>query len=141
MVNLKDILQSMPELKSFSKEEISEYSDEINQLIQKNSDLVAIRKEYENIFSKEKDLSVDVEMLRGRLFPSIYFGTAKHHRTKLPFIVARSLWKKGLNDYAQLSVYVGPVSKFKNGIEDEEVKKIALEKMRKKIKEKFPMED
>ena len=141
MAILQDILDSLPELKTLTNEDRVKYSEELKLLIQKNSDLVAIHKQYEDILNKEKVLSKDVESLKNRLFPPIYFGTSKHHSTKEPFIIARSLYKKGTNDYAQLSVYVGAVSSFKNGIEDEEAKKIALEKMRKKIREKFPLED
>jgi len=141
MATIQDILDSLPELKNLSDEDRIKYSAELKLLIQKNSDLVTIHKDYEKILNQEKILSKDVESLKNRLFPPIYFGTTKHHSTKEPFIIARSLWKKGTNDYAQLSVYIGPVANFKNGIEDEEVKRIALEKIRKKIRDKFPLEE
>jgi hypothetical protein len=138
MILLKDILNSLPELNNLSESQKREYPEELSSLIQKASDLLILRKENEKLFSLEKSLSEDVEMLKNRLFPSIYFGVAKHHSTKVPYIIARSMWKKGYKDYAQLSAYIGPVSNFKNGIEDEEVKNIALDKIRKKIRDKFP---
>jgi len=139
MATLQDILDFLPELKNLSAVDKSKYSNLIQLLIQKSSDLVTIQKEYEQVLTTHKNLSKEVEILRNRLFPAIYFGTAKHHTTKEPYIIARSMWKKGVNDYDQLSAYIGPVAKFKHGLEDEEVKIIALEKMRKKIEEKYPL--
>lgn len=140
MITLQNILESLPELNTLSEVEKSEYEDELGTLIQKTSDLLVLQVKYSDILNLEKSLSSDVEILKNRIFPSIYFGTAKHHTTKEPYIIARSMWKKGLNDYAQLSAYIGPVANFKNGVKDAEVKKIALDKIRKKIREKFPLE-
>lgn len=139
MNTLQNILESVPELNTLNELQKTEYADELGTLIQKSSDLMALKSKYTEILNLEKSLTSDVEMLKNRLFPSIYFGTAKHHTTKEPYIIARSMWKKGLNDYAQLSAYIGPVANFKNGVEDEEVKKIALDKIRKKIRDKFPL--
>jgi hypothetical protein len=139
MITLQDILSSLPFLRNISEKEKLEFSKEISLLVKKKSDLLALESEYSKILELSKTLSQDVEILTNRLFPSIYFGTAKHHTTKEPYIIARSMWKKGINDYDQLSAYIGPVSKFKNGIEDEEVKAIALDKMRKKIQKKYPL--
>ena len=139
MITLQNILESLPELNTLNEVEKSEYEDELGTLIQKTSDLLVLQVKYSDILNLEKSLSSDVEILKNRIFPSIYFGTAKHHTTKEPYIIARSMWKKGLNDYAQLSAYIGPVANFKNGVKDDEVKKIALDKIRKKIREKFPL--
>jgi hypothetical protein len=139
MISLQQILESLPELKTLTDIQKEEYAIEIGSLLQITTDLITLRSKYSNILHFEKSMSVDVEMLKNRLFPSIYFGIAKHHTTKEPYIIARSMWKKGINDYAQLSSYIGPVANFKNGVEDDEVKKIALDKIRKKIREKFPI--
>ena len=139
MILLTNIFESLPELNTLNEVQKAEYADELGILVQKKSDLLALQAKYSDILNLEKSLSSDVEMLKNRLFPSIYFGTAKHHTTKERYIIARSMWKKGLNDYAQLSAYIGPVANFKNGVEDEEVMKIALDKIRKKIREKFPL--
>jgi len=117
-----------------------EVSNELNSLIESLNDLLSLREKYETILLKEAELSKKVEELKNRIFPSIYFGTAKHHTTKEPYIIARSMWKKGLNDYSQLSAYIGPVAKFQKGVNDTEVKKITLNKIRKKIQNSFPME-
>jgi hypothetical protein len=140
MITLQNILESLPELNNLNEVEKSDYADELGNLIQKTSDLMVLHTKYSDVLNLEKSLSSDVETLKNRIFPSIYFGTAKHHTTKEPYIIARSMWKKGLNNYAQLSAYIGPVANFKNGVKDAEVKKIALDKIRKKIREKFPLE-
>ena len=139
MILLENIINSLPELKTLSEVSKEEFADEVGRLIQKFSDLLILQKEHSQILNLEKSLVSEVELLKNRLFPSIYFGIAKHRTTKDPYIIARSMWKKGLNDYAQLSAYIGPVANFKNGVEDEAVKKIALDKIRKKIREKFPL--
>ena len=139
MITLQNILESLPELNTLNEVEKSEYEDELGDLIKKASDLMILQTKYSDILNLEKSLSSDVEMLKKRLFPSIYFGTAKHHTTKEPYIIARSMWRRGLNDFAHLSAYIGPVANFKNGVKDEDVKKIALDKIRKKIREKFPL--
>ena len=138
MIQLKHILEQFPELKSMGKEQKEEYANEITQLFENTKELMIIREKYADILKKESTLSKKVEELKNRLFPSIYFGTAKHHTTKEPYIIARSLWKKGTSDYAQLSAYIGPVSKFPKGTNDPEVMNIANDKIRKKIREKFP---
>jgi hypothetical protein len=139
MITTQNILENIPELNTLNEVEKTEYADELGKLIQKTSDLLILQSKYADVLNLEKSLSSDVEILKNRLFPSIYFGTAKHHTSKEPYIIARSMWKKGLNDYAQLSAYIGPVANFKNGVNDKEVKKIALEKIRNKIREKFPL--
>lgn len=114
-------------------------SEEVSMLKEKKEELERLEKEYGDVFNKMKTLHNDIKLLENRISPEIYFTTAKHHTTKEPYIIARSMYKKGLNDYVQLSSYIGPVSKFTNGIEDEEVKKIALDKIRAQIKKKVPI--
>jgi len=139
MIQLKQILEHFPELKAFEKEQKEEFSNEITLLLDSTKELMVIREKYADVLKREDELSCRVEEFKNRIFPSIYFGTVKHHTTKEPYIIARSLWKKGTNDYAQLSAYIGPVAKFPKGIDDVEVMKIAKEKIRKKIREKFPI--
>lgn len=139
MIQLKDILREIPDIQSLDVQEKQEYSAEITILLEKTKELLVIRDKYADILKKESELSQEVVELKSRLFPSIYFGVAKHHTTKEPYIIARNLWKKGKNDYAQLSAYVGSLSKFPKGLEDPEAKKIASHKIRKKIREKFPL--
>jgi len=140
MSSIDKILTYIPELKELGEVQQLEFSNELNSLIESLNDLLSLREKYETILLKEAELSKKVEELKNRIFPSIYFGTAKHHTPKEPYIIARSMWKKGLNDYSQLSAYIGPVAKFQKGVNDPEVKKIALDKIRKKIQNSFPME-
>ena len=140
MSSINKILTYIPELKELGEVQQLEFTNELNSLIESLNDLLSLREKYETILLKEAELSKKVEELKNRIFPSIYFGTAKHHTTKEPYIIARSMWKKGLNDYSQLSAYIGPVAKFPKGVNDPEVKKIALDKIRKKIQKSFPME-
>jgi len=114
-------------------------SDETNLLNNKREELSKLEDEYGEVFYNMKNLKNEIEELENRISPKIYFTTAKHHTTKEPYIIARSMFKKGLNDYVQLSSYIGPVSKFADGIDDEEVKKIALDKIRLQIKKKVPL--
>ena len=139
MIQLKQILEQLPELTSFEKEQKEEFSTEISLLLDSTRELMIIREKYADILKREAELASKVEEFKNRIFPSIYFGTVKHHTTKEPYIIARSLWKKGTNDYAQLSAYIGAVAKFPKGIDDVEVMKIAKDKIRKKIREKFPI--
>ncbi len=141
MIQVKNILNVIPELTSLGITQREEYATEIAQLIENSRDLLAIQAKYSEVLNRESQLSKRVDELKNRLFPSIYFGKAKHHTTKEQYIIARSMWKKGKNDYAQLSAYIGPVSNFPKGVNDDQVMKIALDKIRKKIREKFPMGD
>lgn len=139
MIQIKQILEQLPELNSLENLQKEEYSNEISLLLENTKELFVIREKYADILKREAELSGAVEELKNRLFPSIYFGTVKHHTTKEPYIIARSLWKKGTNDYSQLSAYIGAVAKFPKGLEDAEVMVIAKDKIRKKIREKFPI--
>lgn len=116
-----------------------EYSEEIDSLIKTYDELMEVRKEYAEMLAREKFLSKSVEELKNRLYPSVYFSTSKHHTTKEPYIIARSMWKKGVSDYDQLSAYVGPIKRFEKGIEDPEVLKIGTEKIRQSIRKKYPL--
>jgi hypothetical protein len=65
-------------------------------------------------------------------------GLGKHHSTGLPFIIGRTVFKQTPDKKADLSVYVGPLSRFEEGIESPEAMNIAVKKMIEKIEKKFP---
>jgi hypothetical protein len=113
-------------------------SEESRILDSKKKELSDMERQYGDAFNKMNSLHNEIQQLENRISPNIYFTTAKHHTTKEPYIIARSMYKKGTNDYVQLSAYIGPVSKFLNGVEDEQVKQIALDKIRAQIRKKVP---
>jgi hypothetical protein len=115
-----------------------EYQKEIGALISKSSNLAHLEEKYKDVLNEVNQLRDDITELKNRIFPTIYLGKAKHHTSKEPYIIARTPWRKGTNDYIHLRVYIGALSKFKGGMEDPEVMKIALQKMREKIQSILP---
>ena len=138
MDTFSKLLEEVPELAQIDEVAKVKFRNEIGSLILKHSDLTLIEEKYKNVLDEIERLRKDVPELKNRLFPAIYLGTAKHHSTKEPYIVARTPWRKGTNDYIHLRVHIGSVSKFKGGINDPEVKRIALQKMREKIQSILP---
>lgn len=138
-MNIQNLLfESIPELKELDEVAKVKYRNEIGSLMVKYSNLTQLEEKYKDLLQEIDKLRGDVVELKNRLFPTIYLGTAKHHTSKEPYIVARTPWRKGKNDFIHLRVHIGAVSKFKEGINDPEVKRIALQKMRDKIQSILP---
>lgn len=120
-------------------EQDSPYMSELNSDENKyKEELDSISEEYREILERREVLLKKVAEIERRVNPQIYLGTAKHHSSKKPYIVARSPWRKGTNDYAHLRVYVGSLENFDGGINDPQVKAIALKKIQDKINQLFP---
>lgn len=138
MNTYNQLLEQIPELKEIDEKTRIKFKNEIGSLIIKSSDLESLEEKYKNQLETIEKLRKDVVELKNRLLPTIYLGKAKHHTSKEPYIVARTAWRKGKNDFIHLRVHIGAVSKFKDGINDPEVKQIALQKMREKIQSILP---
>jgi hypothetical protein len=138
MNTLNLLLESIPELKELDEVAKINYRNEIGSLMVKHSNLTQLEYKYKGLLQEIDKLREDVIELKNRLFPTIYLGTAKHHTSKEPYLVGRTAWRKGKNDFIHLRVHIGAVSKFKEGINDPEVKLIALQKMREKIQSILP---
>ena len=131
-------IDAIPELSELDEVSKVTYRNEIGSLIVKSSNLTQLEDKYKDLLQEINKLREDVVELKNRLFPTIYLGTAKHHTSKEPYIVARTPWRKGKNDFIHLRVHIGAISKFKEGINDPEVKRLAIQKMRAKIQSILP---
>ena len=134
MATQKEILNRIPQIAELSELDKIQFKDEIATLYTTISDIIHLEKKYEELFNvmdAKRKIENEVTSI---MFPKIYFGKAKHHTSKEPYIIARCPYKKGVNDYVHFRVYVGAISKFPKGVDDPEVKKIALLKIRNKIK-------
>jgi hypothetical protein len=138
MNTLKKLFNEIPELEKLDEVSKNEFQAEIGQLIANYSDLAHLEEKYKDILEGLGKLRESVDGLRNRLFPPLYMGVAKQKTTKQEYIVCRTPWRRGVNDFVHLRVYVGALSNFKGGKDDPEAKKIALFKMRKKIQSILP---
>jgi hypothetical protein len=126
------------EIENMDPSEKIKYSEELASLKQAREKLAQLRKDYSKeleIIEYFKNLKDDLDK---RQNPKVYLGLGKHHTSKEPFIIGRSVWKKGVNDYAHLSAYVGPLTKFNGDKNSPEAMKIAVEKIKNKINTDFP---
>jgi len=110
--------------------EESAYGDDIQR---KKNELSKLKFDNKEILNQIEKLEKEIEFLEKITSPKIYTGVVKHHTTKEPYIIARSLFKKGVNDYVQLSVYVGKLKDFNNDKDSPEVMKVAKKKIQDKI--------
>lgn len=138
MPTYKDLLTAIPKLSEIDEVARIEYMNEVGLLIEKYTNREHLKEKYKEILQELEGYDKDIQELENRLFPVVYLGQAKHHSTKQPYIVGRTAWKKGVNDYIHLRVHLGSVTKYKLGIEDPEVKRLATQKMREKIKQILP---
>jgi hypothetical protein len=125
-------------LKTLSPEERIKYSEEIKLLKQTRDELKTLYKNHGKDIKALKYLEELKKDLDARKKPKVYLGLGKHHSTGLPFIIGRTVFKPTPDKKADLSVYVGPLSRFEEGIESPEAMNIAVKKMIEKIEKKFP---
>ena len=133
-----DFLNQFPEIGGLDEVSLIKYEEEIATLFVKSSNLAHLQTEYGDLLAHLGQLSKDIAELKKRLFPPLYFSKVKHHSTKEPYIIAATPWQISENENVNFRVYIGALSKFKGGMEDPEVKRIALQKMREKLKLKLP---
>lgn len=122
-----------------TSEDKIECSQEIDSLIKTHDDLMQLRKEHADLLVKEKSLSTSVQELKDRIYPTVYLSLAKHHRTKKPYIKAKSPWKDKNGEVSFLWAYVGALDLFPKGLEDPKAKQIAARKIRQLIRTKYPL--
>jgi len=128
-------------LNSLSDKDKIKFAKEIESLRQKREKL----KELERVHGKDIEALTYIQKLKddkeSRENPKVYLGVGKHAVTKLPYIIGRSVWRKGVNDFDNKSVYVGSLSKFDGNKDHPEAMKIAIDKMKKKIAKDYPIEE
>jgi hypothetical protein len=138
MNNFKQLFDELPSIENIDEVSQVEFNAELGQLISQHNNLAHLENKYKDVLEGINRQRQIVEELKNRLFPPLYMGVAKQQTSKEPYIVARTPWRKGVNDFIHLRVYVGAISNFKGGKDDPEAKKIALYKMRKKIQSILP---
>lgn len=128
-------------LNSMSDKEKIEYAREIEDLRQTERKL----KELLNTHKKDIEAINYLNYLKfdreRRENPKIYLGVGKHAVTKIPYIIGKTKWRKGVKDYDDNNVYVGPLHKFDNNKDHPEAMRIAVQKMKKKLAKKYPIEE
>lgn len=120
-------------MKELIKKLLREQYDEDENLKRKKEELSILKSNNMEILNQIENLEKEIDFLEKTSSPKIYTGIAKHHTTKEPYIIARSLFKKGINDYIQLSAYIGKLKDFNNDKNSPEVMKIAKKKIKDKI--------
>ncbi len=116
------------------------FSEELGMLSQ-------LKKEYSDIVTPElertllrlDEIEATIHEISRRLHPVVYMGTTKDSRNGIESIVGKTNWNKEDGTRVSLQVYVGRLKSFSGGVHDPIAKEIALDKMRKKIKELFPL--
>jgi hypothetical protein len=138
-MNFAKIKEKYRELSIIDKEHKELYMNELRLLLKHATDLEASREKYSKVLSQMENSTTKISELQARLNPTIYLSLAKHHRTKKPYIKAKSPWRNENNEIVFLWAYVGALNLFKNGLDDPKAKSIAAEKIRESIKEKYPL--
>lgn len=114
------------------------YKDEIEKLKQKTREIRMLEKKYENELKANAFidfLKKDEEMRKN---PTIYLSKIKKPNSEIYYIIGKTLWNVSPNVKKNLAVYVGKLSDFNNDTHHPEAKRIAVEKMKKKIEKDVP---
>ncbi len=116
-------------------ESSSDYDDnqDLENLKIKKEELSKLKLDNMETLQRIEKLENEIDILERITSPSIYTGVAKHHTTKEPYIIARSTFRRGKNDYVELSAYVGKLKDFNGDKDSPEVMKIGKRKIQNKL--------
>ena len=119
-------------IRKYLLEELEDNSQSL--LDKKREELSNMEFEHSEILQRVESLKKEIDILERKTSPKIYTAIVKHHTTKEPYIIARSVFRRGKNNYVQLSVYVGKLKDFGNDKDSPDAIKVGERKIKEKIK-------